>query len=57
MSYVTIKVAKEEVQLETPQILTDKVQDVSEAKRVGKLEKNLEWPKSQVSKKYKDKEP
>ncbi len=42
---------KEEVQFKTPENLTDRVQDVSKAERLGKLKKNFKWPKKQVSKK------
>jgi len=53
MSDVTINVETEEVQFETPESLTNRVQDVGEAKRLGKLKKNVEWPKKQVYRKYK----
>jgi len=39
MSDVTINVETEEVQFETPESLTNRVQDVGEAKRLGKLKK------------------
>lgn len=50
---LTIKVKTEEVQFETPAKLTDRVQDVSEAKRIGKLKKDLDFTKKQIYKKYK----
>jgi hypothetical protein len=53
MSDVTIKVEKEEIQFETPYILTDRVQDVSEAKRIGKFEKDVIFTKKQTYRKYK----
>jgi len=53
MSDVTIKVETEEVQFETPENLSDKVQDVSEVKRIGKLKKDMNFTKKQTYKKYK----
>jgi hypothetical protein len=53
MSDVTIKVETEEVQFETPENLTDKVQDMSEAKRIGKLKKDFDFTKKKIYKKYK----
>lgn len=54
MSDVTIKVKKEEVQFETPKNLNDRVQDLSETKRIEKLEKDVDFKKKQVYKKYKN---
>ena len=49
MFYTTIRVETKEVEFETPENLTDGVQEASEAKRIGKLRK----AKKQVYKKYK----
>lgn len=53
MSDVTIKVEKKEVQFETSNNLTDRVQDVSEAKQIGKFKKDVKFTKKQIYKKYK----
>ena len=53
MSDTTIRVEKDEVEFETPNDLTDSPQDASEAKRVGKFEKDVNFPKKQIYKKYK----
>ncbi len=46
------KISGKEIQFQTPESLTDRVQDFSEAKRLPKLKKNFDWPKKQVYKKY-----
>jgi hypothetical protein len=53
MSDITIKVEKEEVQFETPNNLTERVQDASEAKRIGKFKKDVNFTKKQIYRKYK----
>lgn len=53
ISDVTIQVETEEVRFETPENLSDRVQDVNEAKRIGKLKKDMNFTKKQIYRKYK----
>ncbi len=53
ISDVTIQVETEEVRFETPENLSDRVQDVNEAKRIGKFLKDMNFTKKQIYRKYK----
>ena len=53
MSDVKFKINTKEVQFETPETLTDRVQNASEAKEMGHLEMELTMTKKQIYRKYK----
>ena len=53
MSDVTFKVNTKEVQFKTPEKLTDRVQDASEAEQMGHLKTDMTMTKKQIYRKYK----